>query len=135
MYVGSIQYPVVLRTCLDSLCFIAEQSGISCRSTSVKTNLAKAAEPQQASEKGSGSDLAKQACQPGSSSAAEQPGGGADVAQTPDEAPRMGRRLRSADSLRLWDRASDSEEAAPSLRAAIYDSILSHTRLLRSSSQ
>ncbi len=109
---------------------------ITRRSSSVKANLAKAVEFQHASEKGSSSDLAKQACQPGSSAAAEQPAGSADMAkQAPDEAPKMGRRLRSADSLRRWERASDGEEAAPSLRAAIYESIVSHTRLLRSSSQ
>ena len=115
---------------------MAELSWTTCRSTSVKASLAKAADPQEASEKGSSTDSAKQACQPGSSAAAKQPAGSADVAkQASDEAPRMGRRLRSADSLRQWDRAADADKAAPSLRAAIYDSILSHTRLLRSSSQ
>ena len=115
---------------------VAEQNWITCRSSSVKANLAKAAEFQHTSEKGSSSDLAKQACQPGSSASAEQPAGSADMAkQAPDETPGMGRRLRSADSLRRWDRASDGEEAAPSLRAAISDSIVSHTGLLRSSSQ
>ncbi len=85
---------------------------------------------------GSSPDLHKKASHPDSSSAAEQPAGSADMAkQAPDEAPWMGRRLRSADSLARQDATTDIEGAAPGLRAAIYDSIMSHTRLLRSSSK
>ena len=110
----------------------AECCCTTCRTGSVE---GKAGESQQDLEKGSSSDLTRHTCQP-ESAPAEQPAGSADLTKTPpNEAPGMGRRLRSADCLRQWDRAFGSEEAGPSLRATICDSIMSHSRLLRSSSR
>lgn len=111
------------------------------RSSSAQGSLAEAGKGQQAADKGSSCDLRAKACQhEGSSAAVEQPA--ASGAQAPKqaqgEAPWTGRRLRSADSMggRRGDPAGDdNEEEGPGLRATIYDSIMAHTRLLRSSSR
>ena len=71
-------------------------------------------------------------------------GGAGGAAQShADEAPRLGRRLRSADLLGRQGSAADGQEqedkdgqgAEQGLRASLYDTIISHTRLLRSSSR
>ena len=71
-------------------------------------------------------------------------GGAGGAAQShADEAPWLGRRLRSADMLGRQGIAADGQEqnnkegqgAEQGLRASLYDTIVSHTRLLRSSSR
>ena len=118
----------------------AESAGSVCRSGSFKGGVAESSDGQQKAQEGN-SD--RKACHLESTQAQAASSAEASM-QTPDEDLWGRRRLRSADALgRLGSvetlgrrgSAADSEDAGQGLRATLYDSLMSHTRLLRSSSR
>ena len=122
-----------------------------CRSGSHKGGLSKAGDAQQSPEKPPACQVCPTSIGPHQDSAAagdllEENAGRAEpegVQKPTAEAPGMGRRLRSADLLGRQGSPAGGQErggqdrqgAEQGLRASLFDSIASHTRLLRSSSR
>lgn len=118
----------------------SDSEGFFCRSGSFKGGVAESSDGQQKEQEG---DSARKACHLESTQAQAASSAEASM-QAPDEDLWDRRRLRSADALgRLGSvealgrrgSAADSEDAGQGLRATLYDSLMSHTRLLRSSSR
>ena len=108
-----------------------DSTGSLCRSGSFKGGVAESSDGQQKAQEG---NSARKACQLESTQAQAASSAEASM-QAPDEDLWGRRRLRSADAMGRTGSAADSNDAGQGLRATLYDSLMSHTRLLRSSSR